>query len=166
MSSHSLVAPMLMACAIALTACSRQESEPPTTGQDPAASPSASPPPATTATPGDSAAGAAPQAAADAGAPSGAQVYQTYCVTCHGAKGAGDGPAAAGLNPKPASFATSGFRLDANGNGQPGEVEDIKAVARNGAAKYGGSPLMAPWAMLSEQQLTAVAEHVKSLGSG
>lgn len=157
MTAHSLVAPMLMVCAIALTACSRQESEPPTTGQDPAASPSASPPPATTATPGDSAAAAAP---------SGAQVYQTYCVTCHGAKGAGDGPAAAGLNPKPASFATSSFRLDANGNGQPGEVEDIKAVARDGAAKYGGSPLMAPWAMLSEQQLTAVAEHVKSLGSG
>jgi mono/diheme cytochrome c family protein len=104
---------------------------------------------------------AAPVAAT---AGSGAQVFQTYCVTCHGAEGKGDGPAAASLEPKPASFASNAFRLDPNGNGKKGEVDDIKAVVRDGAAKYGGSPLMAPWAMLSAEQLQAVAQHVKSLG--
>jgi mono/diheme cytochrome c family protein len=111
----------------------------------------APPPPAGGAT-GDAASGA-----------DGAQVYQTYCVTCHGPAGAGDGPAAIGLNPKPASFATAAYRLDPNGNGEKGELEDIKAVVRDGAAKYGGSPLMAPWPMLSAEQLQAVSEYVKSL---
>lgn len=90
-------------------------------------------------------------------------MFQMYCVTCHGAEGKGDGPAAAGLNPKPASLASDGFRLDPNGNGKKGEADDIKAVVRDGAAKYGGSPMMAPWAMLSPEQLQAVTEHVKSL---
>lgn len=34
-------------------------------------------------------------------------LFQTNCIACHGAKGAGDGPAAAALNPKPRNF-TSG----------------------------------------------------------
>jgi mono/diheme cytochrome c family protein len=32
----------------------------------------------------------------------GANVYKEYCSQCHGANGDGDGPAASGLNPKPA----------------------------------------------------------------
>ena len=44
-----------------------------------------------------------------------------------------------------------------------GEIDDIKAVVRDGAAKYGGSPLMAPWPSLSPQQMQAVPEYVKSL---
>ncbi len=32
-------------------------------------------------------------------------IYQAYCLTCHGPQGAGDGPAAAGLNPPPANLA-------------------------------------------------------------
>ncbi|MBE2198286.1 MAG: cytochrome c [Anaerolinea sp.] len=38
-------------------------------------------------------------------AEAGELIFQTNCVTCHGAEGAGDGPAAASLNPKPASLA-------------------------------------------------------------
>ncbi len=34
----------------------------------------------------------------------GAALYQTLCVSCHGAAGAGDGPAAANLNPAPVDF--------------------------------------------------------------
>ncbi|MCA2001063.1 MAG: c-type cytochrome [Chloroflexi bacterium] len=34
-------------------------------------------------------------------AAAGAEVYKTYCLACHGEKGAGDGPAGVGLNPKP-----------------------------------------------------------------
>jgi high-affinity iron transporter len=35
---------------------------------------------------------------------SGAKLYQTSCFTCHGSTGHGDGPAGAGLDPKPANF--------------------------------------------------------------
>ena len=31
----------------------------------------------------------------------GKNLFKTYCIACHGPKGRGDGPAAAGLNPKP-----------------------------------------------------------------
>ncbi len=34
-------------------------------------------------------------------ATAGAEIYKTYCLACHGERGAGDGPAGAGLNPKP-----------------------------------------------------------------
>ena len=35
---------------------------------------------------------------------SGAELYAVYCAACHGATGAGDGPSAAGLNPRPADL--------------------------------------------------------------
>jgi len=34
----------------------------------------------------------------------GEQIYSANCAACHGANGAGDGPAAAALDPKPADF--------------------------------------------------------------
>ncbi len=34
----------------------------------------------------------------------GEALFQTHCITCHGQAGRGDGPAAAGLNPKPADL--------------------------------------------------------------
>lgn len=141
------ILPAALAAALAFAGCSKQEAEP-------AAEPAQTAP----------AEAAAP--AATAAADAGATTYKTFCVTCHGQGGHGDGPAAAGLSPKPADFSAGAFRLDANGNGVKGEVEDIQAVVRDGAAKHGGSPLMAPWPMLSPEQLKAVAEHVKSLQTG
>jgi hypothetical protein len=165
---------LIAVAALSTAACSKRGTEEAAPAADEAAAPAPPPGPEAAA---PRAAGAAPssdetagvQGAAAGAAPasaSGAQVFQTYCVTCHGAAGKGDGPAAAGLNPKPAAFAANGFRLDPNGNGKKGELDDIKAVVRDGAAKYGGSPLMAPWPMLSAEQLQGVAEHVDSLGGG
>ncbi len=119
-------------------------------------------PPSRIQTAGESAT-SAPPAPESGNLDAGAQVYSIYCQNCHGQQGRGDGPVAAGLNPKPASFADGAFRIDANGDGKPGEIDDITAVVRDGAAKYGGSPMMAPWPSLSDEQLQGVVQHVKAL---
>ncbi len=36
--------------------------------------------------------------------------FNINCVPCHGPKGAGDGPAAAALNPKPRNYTTDAFK--------------------------------------------------------
>lgn len=129
----------------------------------PAEAPAAAPAeaPATTDS-GAAAAGAAATTAATSTA-EGEKVFKTYCVSCHGNSGKGDGPAAAGLNPKPADFADNMFKYDVDGNGSKGDIADIKAIVHDGAAKHGGSPLMAPWPMISPDQLQSLAEYVKSL---
>lgn len=42
----------------------------------------------------------------------GAEVYQANCASCHGALGRGDGPGAAGLDPKPADLSLGGALMD------------------------------------------------------
>lgn len=121
---------------------------------DAAAAPAAEAPAAATEAP----------AAATAGVnAAGQKVFNTYCATCHGPKGKGDGPAAVALNPKPLDFSVGAFKYDANGNGTKGDIDDIKAIVHDGAAKHGGSPLMTPWPMIKADELQAVAEYVKSL---
>lgn len=153
--------PAMLAVLLMATGCGKKEAEPANAPE--AAAPATTAQPA----PGES---VAPEAVAAAAAPAadnaGETAYKTYCVTCHGASGKGDGVAAASLNPKPADFSAGAFKYDANGNGTKGDVEDIKAIVHDGAAKHGGSPLMAPWPMLSADQLQAVAEHVKSMHAG
>ncbi len=45
-----------------------------------------------------------PVPVSDASVAAGQATYAQYCAACHGPEGEGDGPAAAGLNPKPADF--------------------------------------------------------------
>ncbi len=159
MNSLTSVGAISLALAVLLmtTGCSKKE---PVQANEPAAPAVASDAATAAAAP----AAETTTAAADANA--GATVYTLNCATCHGAKGEGDGVAAAALDPKPANFAAGAFKYDANGNGAPGDVDDIKAIVHDGAAKHGGSPMMTPWPMLSPEQLQAVAEYVKSLHGG
>jgi mono/diheme cytochrome c family protein len=139
--------------------------EPPS--QSPAASPSPqAPPPSSASSPPAPAAPPSSAPASAAPAADGSVVYATFCATCHGPQGKGDCPGAAALDPKPRNFTSGEFKFDPSGDGKRGELEDIAAVVRDGAAKYGGSPNMVPWgAVLSPAQLEAVAKYVKSLGS-
>ncbi len=94
----------------------------------------------------------APPAQAD-----GATTYKTYCVTCHGDSGKGDGAAAAALDPKPADFSTAEFWTSRNDT-------DLKKVIKEGGAAAGKSPLMPPWgASLSDAQIDEVLAYIKSL---
>lgn len=47
---------------------------------------------------------------APAAVPTGAEDFATYCVTCHGAGGRGDGPQAAALSRRPADLTTLAAR--------------------------------------------------------
>jgi len=55
--------------------------------------------------PEDAAAVSNPIAASAESVALGAEVFATNCVACHGETGMGDGPSAAGLDPKPANLA-------------------------------------------------------------
>lgn len=87
-------------------------------------------------------------AAADAkgSAARGAKVYGTYCVTCHGPSGKGDGPASAALGPQAVDLTnTTYFAMRTNAY--------LRTVIRRGGAAVGKSPLMPPWgyALTDEQ---------------
>ncbi len=80
--------------------------------------------------------------------------YQRNCAGCHGEKGAGDGPAAAAINPKPRNFATDAFKNGA----KPAQI-----FATLGAGIPGTS--MAPFGFLPEEERWAVAHYVADLNA-
>ncbi|HID45105.1 MAG TPA: cytochrome c [Chromatiaceae bacterium] len=85
------------------------------------------------------------------------------CGSCHGATGAGDGAAAAALNPKPASFAAGIFRLDTDGDGKTGTDADLANAIKNGGAKYGGNVAMPARADLTEDEVASLVAYIHSL---
>jgi mono/diheme cytochrome c family protein len=105
---------------------------------------------------------ASPEPAADAGGAGdpvarGKAHYQLYCASCHGATGAGDGPASAGLEPKPARH-NDGAYMNALS-----DAHLHKVIAEGGPA-VGKSPLMAPWSgTLSDEQIDDVIVYIRSL---
>ena len=103
----------------------------------------------------------APALAGDAAA--GKTTFETNCASCHGTGGKGDGPVGLALDPKPRDFTVGEFKFDTDGDGGPGTDADLEAVITQGAMKFGGSPLMAPWPTLSEEQVTDVIAHIRSL---
>jgi mono/diheme cytochrome c family protein len=101
---------------------------------------------------------------AEAGdADAGKHDYETNCSSCHGLTGKGDGPISAALNPRPRDFSTAEFKLDANKSGAPGEDADLQLVIENGALSYGGSPLMAGWPTLTDEQIAQLIVYIRSL---
>jgi mono/diheme cytochrome c family protein len=89
--------------------------------------------------------------------------YELNCSSCHGLTGKGDGPISAALNPKPRDFSKGEFKLDANKSGSAGEDEDLRLVIKQGAMIYGGSPLMAGWPALSDEQIGQLIAYIRSL---
>ena len=76
----------------------------------------------------------------------GLDLYTRDCAACHGARGQGDGPGAAGLHPRPVNFSERQYTLD-----------------RVGAALWNGvaGTAMPAWRDLSLEDLSALAEVVR-----
>jgi mono/diheme cytochrome c family protein len=97
----------------------------------------------------------AENAAVEADAKAGKADYHIYCATCHGETGAGDGPVAQALNPKPARH-TDGAYMN------PLTDDYLFKVIKFGGASVGKSPMMAPLG-LSDQQIYNVIAFMRSL---
>jgi len=87
----------------------------------------------------------------------GARHYATLCASCHGPRGAGDGPAAASLYPKPAQH-DDGAVMNGLSN-----AHLYKVIAQGGAAA-GRSVQMPAWgSALGKQGVWDVLAFVRSL---
>jgi mono/diheme cytochrome c family protein len=94
---------------------------------------------------------------AQGNAAKGKALFDQNCVTCHGPKGKGDGPAAAALKPKPQNLsdkATMGKLKN----------QDIAKVIKNGGAAAGKSPLMPPFGgSLKDSDIQDVVAYIRTL---
>jgi mono/diheme cytochrome c family protein len=118
----------------------------------PPAPPPAPPAPAKTPdTPSDD--GAAVEADANAGKAD----YQVFCASCHGPAGAGDGPIAQALTPKPARHNDGAYM-------NPLTDDYLFKVIKFGGAAVGKSAMMAPLGgSLSDQQIRNVIAFIRTL---
>ncbi|MGH7844972.1 MAG: c-type cytochrome [Candidatus Binatia bacterium] len=83
--------------------------------------------------------------------------YESLCVGCHGAEGKGDGPAAGGLNPRPADLS------------DPAHTESLSdqylfEIIKEGGPKVKKSPLMPGWVgALNDKEIWNVIAYLKTL---
>ena len=86
-------------------------------------------------------------------------IYKEYCSQCHGATGKGDGPAASGLEPKPAIHANSPF--------DKVPIDYLYNVINHGGAAMGKSPNMPYWGLtLGQQGVADVMAYLKATFKG
>jgi mono/diheme cytochrome c family protein len=100
----------------------------------PAAKPEA-PPAAAPAAPAPPPAAAAPGVPADFAKQKAAEIFSTRCFTCHGEKGAGDGPGSAGLTPPPRNFQDPAWQASVTD-------EHLSKIIQYGGFAVGKSPAM------------------------
>jgi len=84
------------------------------------------------------------------------KLFKTKCIVCHGDHGAGDGPGAAALNPKPRAFSDATWQASVTD-------DQIKKTIVEGGAAVGKSAGMSPNPELADkpEELTALVKIVR-----
>ena len=87
----------------------------------------------------------------------GFEIYQRYCLVCHGTQGEGDGFNAFNLDPRPRSLVDEFMRTRVSD-------EDMTEATRLGGRALDKSPLMPPWdKTLSHRQIRYVISYIRLL---
>jgi DMSO reductase family type II enzyme heme b subunit len=89
----------------------------------------------------------------------GEKVYFKKCVWCHGPEGAGDGPGALRLWPRPRNFNQGTFKIRTTASGELPTDDDLFLTVTNGLP---GSAMPAWDGILTEEQRRAVVAFVKT----
>ncbi len=88
----------------------------------------------------------------------GKKKYETFCVSCHGADGKAQGPAAMAMQPRPRNFTDKNWQKS---------VDDkrLVKVLKEGGKSVGLSASMAAWGgVLSDDDINAVVKYVRQFG--
>ena len=89
----------------------------------------------------------------------GKELYEHYCLLCHGEEGKGDGYNAATLEVTPKDLTDRPFLRKATD-------EQMYSVIARGSASLGRSSLCPPWGkVLKEEEIRDIIAYVRSLGS-
>lgn len=90
----------------------------------------------------------------------GAALYKKNCAGCHGATGAGNGPAATSLKPKPANFVDAGYKDSTGKNPKDYTDAELTAIIDNGRK----NTAMVAWKKtLNPAQTSDVLAYIRSL---
>ena len=86
------------------------------------------------------------------------EIFSTRCMTCHGATGKGDGPASAGLTPRPRNFQDAAWQKSV-------ADEHIEKIIQYGGAAVNKSAAMPsnPDLVAKPATVTALRAHVRQL---
>lgn len=87
------------------------------------------------------------------------EIFANRCTTCHGPTGSGDGPASAGLAPKPRNFHDGAWQSNVSN-------EHITKISRYGGASVGKSAAMPANPNLTEKGavVAALTGQIRSFG--
>lgn len=97
---------------------------------------------------------------AAAAAEAGRDLYEKRCAWCHGEEGRGDGPAAAGMFPRPRDFLRAEYKIRSTPHGQLPTDEDLFRVISRGLP---GTPMPGWDKILTERERRQLLEHLRSL---
>jgi len=87
----------------------------------------------------------------------GKALYETYCTSCHGMSGKGDGPAAVSLRPKPRDLTDATYMSSLND-------QYFYDVINKGGTAVGKSPFMPAWGnTLSDEDIADIISYIRSL---
>ena len=90
----------------------------------------------------------------------GESVYAIECASCHGTEGAGDGPGAHYVNPRPRNFELAVYKLRSTPNGELPTADDLFNTITNGI----NNSMMPSFKELPERERWALVEVIRRFG--